>query len=132
MGRKQRVLVEYFDDLTGDPLSEDQVQEVTFGWNNTTYALDLSKAGADKLEKLLKPYVESGRRVSSGRGRPKGSTTGSTRAPSGSGHSKETLAQIREWAVANGHTVSPRGRIAAPILEAWEESHKPTSAAPTG
>lgn len=57
------------------------------------------------------------------RGRPPGGKNKVESKPTGSGMSKETLAQIREWANANGHQVSSRGRIAAPIIAAWEEAH---------
>lgn len=30
---------------------------------------------------------------------------------------------IREWAAANGHTVSKRGRISAPVVEAFNAAH---------
>lgn len=60
------------------------------------------------------------------RGRPAGSTNKApaARKPSGSGRSKEQLQAIRDWANSNGHEVSPRGRIAAPVLAAFEEAHK--------
>lgn len=37
--------------------------------------------------------------------------------------SSAELAEIRAWATANGHEVSSKGRIAAPILEAYEAAH---------
>jgi len=123
MAQKKTVLTEYIDDLTGDVIPEDQVQVVHFGWNDVPYEIDLSKLGAAKLEKFLEPYVSAARRVHGGRGKA-AKAGGSARAPSGSGKSKETLAQIREWAAANGHEVSARGRIAAPIIQAWEDAHK--------
>ena len=124
MAQKKTVITTIIDDMTGDEIPEDQAELVSFGWNGTLYELDLSKLGAAKIEKFLTPYVEAARKVSSTRGRPKGSgSTGSTRAPSGSGRSSEELQSIRDWATKNGHTVSPRGRIAAPILEAYDKAH---------
>lgn len=120
MARKIIQQVTYVDDLTGDELSEDQVHTVVFGWGNSQYEIDLSKAGADKLEKFVKPYVDAARRVSGGRGRPKGS---GGRASSGSGYNKETLAAIRSWAEKNGHEVSSRGRIAQSVIDAYEAAH---------
>lgn len=35
------------------------------------------------------------------------------------------LQAIREWANANGHTVSDRGRIAEPVITAWTAAGKP-------
>lgn len=116
------VQVEYIDDLTGHKLTEDEVHTVKFGWNGTSYEIDVNKAGADKLEKVLKPYVDAGRRVSGGRGRPKGSPTG-TRASSGSGRGPEELANIREWLRKKGHEVSDRGRIKAELVELYDAAH---------
>lgn len=126
MAQKKTVLTEYIDDLTGDVIPEDQVQVVHFGWNDVPYEIDLSKLGAAKLEKFLEPYVSAARRVHGGRGKA-AKAGGSTRAPSGSGKSKEELANIREWAAKNGHEISPRGRIAAPILEAYDAAHAPAN-----
>lgn len=124
MAQKKVVLTTYIDDLTGDELAEDQVHTVSFGWSGTQYEIDLSKAGAEKLEKLIKPYVDAGRRVGSTRGRPRGGSASSSRPNTGSGRSKEELQAIRDWAVKNGHEVSPRGRIKADVLEAFDAAHE--------
>lgn len=125
MARKVIQTVEFIDDLDQKPASEDEISTIDIGWQNKTYRLDLRESNLTKLEKLLTPYLEAAAVVTGGRGRSKGTgTAASTRKPSGSGHSKETLAQIREWAGKNGYEVSPRGRIAAPILEAWESAHQ--------
>ena len=55
------------------------------------------------------------------RGRPKGSTNAS--APSKGKRDPAQLNSIREWARANGHEVSDRGRIAGSIEAAYEEAH---------
>ncbi|MBM4644757.1 Lsr2 family protein [Rhodococcus hoagii] len=122
MAKKIVQLVEYVDDLTGDALPEDQVNTVRFGWDGVEYEIDLGQANAKKLEEMILPYVESGRRVSRSSGRASGGA--SKRPGTGSGRSKEELANIREWAGKNGHEVSPRGRIPAPVLEAYDEAHK--------
>jgi hypothetical protein len=123
MAKKTQVLITIVDDFDGQELSEDQAHEVLFGWQNVSYRMDLSKANADKLEKLLKPYIEHAERLHGGRGRPRGAG-GSKRADTGSGRPKEELQAIRDWAVKNGHEVSPRGRIKADILEAFDKAHE--------
>lgn len=124
MARKTQTIVqiEYYDDLSGSALSEDEVHTVNFGWNGSAYEIDLSKANADKLEKILKPYVDAGRRVSGGRGRPKGSANHS-RTGSGSGRGPEELAIIRAWLRKKGHEVSDRGRIKAELVELYDQAH---------
>lgn len=43
----------------------------------------------------------------------------------GSGYNSEQLAAIRDWARRNGHQVSPKGRIAADIIAAFEADMTP-------
>lgn len=120
MARKVIQQVTIIDDISGEEVPEEQAQEVYFSWGHVNYKIDLSKSNADKFERSMKQYVEAAARVSGGRGRPKGT---SSRASSGSGLSPDQLAQIRDWAKANGHEVSGRGRIAKPVIEAWEAAH---------
>lgn len=120
MARKKIITVEYVDDLTGDTLTEAQVNTVSFAWQNVQYEIDLSRKNADALAKLIKPYVAAGRRVSGGRGRPKRS---GTRASTGSGRNPEQLQAIRDWAGKNGYDVAPRGRIKAEVIEAFDAAH---------
>ena len=42
------------------------------------------------------------------------------KASARAGRSREETAAIREWADANGHEVSARGRIPSSVLEAYE------------
>lgn len=128
MAQRKVVITTIIDDLTDEEIPEDQAVELHFGWSGVNYKIDLSKPNADKFEKQMKQYVEAAARVSGGRGRPRG--TGSKRADSGSGRSKEELQAIRDWAAKNGHEVSPRGRIAAPVLEAFDQSHQSAPSVP--
>ena len=106
----QKVHSSLVDDLDGSAAD----QTVKFGLDGAEYQIDLSKANADKLRNLLAPYLGHGRRVG-GRRSP-------GRRGGGRGATSET-AQIREWAKANGHKVSDRGRIPAPVVEAYHKAH---------
>jgi hypothetical protein len=124
VAKKKQVIttVTITDDWDNKELAESDAVEVRFGWAGTTYEMDLSKTNADKLEKLLKPYVEKARRVGGGRGRPKGS--GSTRPNTGSGRSPDQLAAIREWLKKNGYEVNDRGRIKGELIDLFDAAHK--------
>ena len=82
----------------------------TLALDGTTYELELGDKNFAKLEKALEPFFAVARKQ--GRA-PRGRKTTGGPTPS----------QIREWAEANGHEVSPRGRIAAPIREAYDAAH---------
>lgn len=56
-----------------------------------------------------------------------GAAGSATRRTTGSIRSKSDLplTAIREWASKHGHKVSDRGRVAEPVIKAWEEAGKP-------
>ncbi|HEX6405098.1 MAG TPA: histone-like nucleoid-structuring protein Lsr2 [Pseudonocardiaceae bacterium] len=59
------------------------------------------------------------RKVASGAGRRARKTS-----PSGSGRSREQTQAVREWARAQGHGISNRGRIPASIQQAFDQVHQ--------
>jgi hypothetical protein len=100
------------DDLDGGAAE----RTIVFSWDKTSYEIDLSKKNIAALEKALKPYLGAARTVRqpSGSARRQGTRAVATK--------RADLQSIRDWARANGHTVSERGRIAAAIIEAYEDS----------
>ena len=108
----QRVNIVLEDDLDGSPADE----TVTFALDGVTYEIDLSKANAGKLRDALAAYVGHARRAS-------GRRSSSGRAQGSRGGAKRDLADVREWARKNGHTVSDRGRISAEVQAAYEQAH---------
>ncbi len=110
------------DDLDGSEASG----SVSFALDGASYEIDLSDSNAEKLRDALAGYVASARRVDGGRrgpGRPK--AVKAVKAPRGArtAPDREQTAAIREWARANGHEVSERGRLSASVLAAFEEAH---------
>jgi hypothetical protein len=102
-------IVQISDDLDGSA----NASEVRFGFEGTEYSIDLSSKNRKALEKVLRPYVEAGRKVS-GRSARSGR---STRTKSASDASE--LAAVRAWAKENGHQVSDRGRLPKSVLDAY-------------
>jgi hypothetical protein len=102
------------DDLDGGTAE----RTVIFGWDGHTYEIDLSKKNITALEKALKPYLAAARttRSTTARGLRRGTRTGPA--------TKRTdLQKIRDWARANGHEVSERGRISTSIIQAYDAAH---------
>jgi Lsr2 len=108
----QKVQVILVDDIDGGTADE----TVSFSLDGVAYEIDLSDSNAAKLREVFAPYVGTARRVGgrAAAGRPR-----TRRARSGDSHTEE----IREWAKANGHQVSERGRIAANVVQAYEKAH---------
>lgn len=94
----QQVNVSFVDDLDGGEADG----TVVFGMDGKHYEIDLSEKNAAKLRDLLAPYVGAGRRVGVGSRPPRTSSVPRT--------NREDTKVIREWAVAQGLTVSARGR----------------------
>ena len=105
----QKVNIILVDDLDGTDADE----TLTFGLDGTTYEIDLNDANAKALREALAGYVGHARKVSAGR---RGS---GRRTTAGSSNTKA----VREWARANGHNVSERGRIPGDIQQAYDAAH---------
>ena len=122
----QRQVSVFIDDVTGDELEGGET--VNFALDGVEYQIDLSEQHADELRKAFAPYVLKGRRTG-GRYARAGASAGKPRrsadSPSSatSGGSKRDTQAIREWAQANGHKVSDRGRIPASVVDAYEAAH---------
>ncbi|GEB45734.1 Lsr2 family protein [Microbacterium testaceum] len=109
-----RHIEQTIDDLDGSVLEEGEGTRIVFSLEGRTYEIDLSASNAEKFRSAFAPYVDAARSVrSAGTGRARRSS------PS---KSDVDLSAVREWARANGHTVSDRGRVAAPIVEAWKDA----------
>ena len=96
------------DDLDGSSNAE----TYRFGWQGTEYSIDLSSKNFKAFDKLLRPYVEAGTKITK-----RSSTPGKTPKQS------RDLAAIRAWAKDNGHAVSERGRLPKTVLEQYDAAH---------
>src|SRR4051794_116467 len=101
--------------ITDDIDGSSNAQEYTFGYDGQNYTIDLSKKNKTALDKALKPYLAAARKVRATRDSRRGPTTANSR--------RTDLNEIREWARANGHQVSDRGRIAASVMRDYDAAH---------
>ncbi|MCJ1709545.1 Lsr2 family protein [Microbacterium sp. VKM Ac-2923] len=99
------------DDLDGIVLEQGEGKQITFSIEGRAYEIDLSVKNTDKFYKALTPYIDAARSVKNGAASRGGQPT----RPK----SELDLGAIREWARANGHAVSDRGRILATIVDAY-------------
>lgn len=106
------------DDLDGT--AAEDVETVSFGLDGVTYDIDLKPDNAARLRDVLADFVSSARRTG-GRTSKAASTTRTVVAES---RTKEQTRAIREWARANGHGLSDRGRIPTSIIEEFEKAHR--------
>ncbi|WP_043808957.1 histone-like nucleoid-structuring protein Lsr2 [Rhodococcus triatomae] len=109
----RKTVVELIDDLDGEPIDIGG-ETINFAVNGIEYSIDLSDKNATEFHRKMDYYIKYATRIGS---RKKGTTT-VKRAPNGI-----EAAQVREWAIANGYSVSGRGRVAAAVLEAYTAAH---------
>jgi Lsr2 len=112
MAKRVHVVLE--DDLDGTPAEE----TVAFALDGASYEIDLNTANASTFRDVLAKYVGAARKAETS-SRARNGRARSTAAPV----DREQIKAIRDWARRNGHQVSDRGRIAAPIVEAFNKAH---------
>ena len=57
-GMGKRVITETFSDLSG----ERDAQTITIGWQGYEFTVDLTSHEVNELAKMLRPYLEAGKR----------------------------------------------------------------------
>lgn len=105
----QRVITTLEDDLDGSEASE----TIVFALDGKTYEIDLNDSHAAELREKLAPYLGAARKTSGGRVAVRRIGSAKPAADSGA---------IRTWARENGYEVNDRGRVPAPIREAYEKA----------
>ncbi|HSP36458.1 MAG TPA: Lsr2 family protein [Frankiaceae bacterium] len=109
----QKTVILLTDDLDGS----EAVETVTFGLDGQSYEIDLSEENAADLRERVSEWSQHARK-GGGRAGARGAPRPRSSTPPASAL-KEDVAAIREWARNAGHEVSPRGRIAQKIREAY-------------
>jgi hypothetical protein len=121
----QKVSVVLVDDLDESVATE----TVAFSLDGQSYEIDLNEKNAAQLRDAMSKYVGAARKAGrSGSGSGSGSGGGGRRSarssrPAAAGSDRERVQAIREWARANGHTVSERGRLSSTVIAAYDAAH---------
>jgi hypothetical protein len=95
-------------------------ETVAFGLDGASYEVDACEEHAAALRDAFAPYVGAARRA--GRA-PAAAAPRRPRAAASAG-SRQDVQEIREWARANGHAISERGRLPGAVVRAYEEAHQ--------
>ena len=103
----QRTVTILSDDLDGKEGRD--IATVAFGFDGSTYEIDLSKKNRTALEKALSPYIEAARKTT---------TTPRRRTKK---TSPRATPEDREWLRSNGFpSVKDRGRLPGEAIEALQ------------
>lgn len=111
----QKVQVKLVDDIDG----ADADETVLFSLDGVGYEIDLTSAHAAELREAFAQWVGHARKVGRSSASAAPRPAARRRGRSGDGDAQK----IREWAKANGHEVSERGRISAEVKAAYEAAH---------
>ncbi len=105
-------------------------EEVTFSYDGFSYNLDLCGRHAEEFHNTIQALIAaSSDRTAVGSGRRgriasgADGVAGGKPTPRPARRDKEQLGAIRDWAKANGHKVSDRGRIPGDIEAAFQAAH---------
>jgi len=113
----RRIVHQLVDDIDGSVLEVGEGETVRFSLNGASYEIDLNAGHAAELRAAFEPYISAGRRAGSAAPAVR-SATARKRASR-----NPEVAAIRAWANDNGYTLSERGRIPAPVVEAYNAAH---------
>ena len=102
--KKQTTLL--LDDIDGT----EAVKTVSFAFDGVQYEIDLSEEHLAEITADLEKWSAAARRV--GGRRRVGAIT-----------SARLSSKMRQWAIEQGIEISDRGRIPAPVQEAYREAH---------
>lgn len=110
--------------LTCDLDEEDvpAASTVQFGYDGYSYAFELCEQHLEEFNEVMQQYVASARLADGPRRRRRTATTAPAAGPRPRRGGGDTPA-IRDWARANGYTVSERGRIPLNIRSAYEDAN---------
>ena len=108
----RREIVVLADDLDG---SEAEVRSVKFGFEGSSYEIDLGAANHDKLALALAPFIAAARKETGRRGLV---VAAKAKAPSAA-EQRAFNQRIREWARTQGKEVNDRGRVPAKVIDAY-------------
>lgn len=109
------------DDLDGNDVPDGQAEAIVFSLNGAFYEIDLRSRHADELREGLARFIAAGRRISPPS--PKVTNISHGRRQAGGVDPGQNVA-IRRWANEHGVPVSLRGRIAASVVDAYNEAHR--------
>src|SRR4051794_21278409 len=112
MARKTIILMT--DDLDG---ASEAAETVRFGLDGREYEIDLNEEHARRVREATAQFIPHARKVGHRRGGR--SSSGVPRARAASDDAQDDPNAIREWAKGAGYDVSPRGRIAQKIRDAY-------------
>jgi hypothetical protein len=93
------------------PPTQKAKKTVTFALDGKAYEEELCSRHLKKFSRLIEHYASHARKVRA------------SARPRRTRRSRQHSAEVRSWAIANGHKVPPRGRIPEAITAEYDRAH---------
>lgn len=96
------------DDISPDV---EAIETISFAIGSDGYEIDLGEVNIEKLNKALASFIKHARPISV--------KEVARRATNGTAGNGINLAEVRNWAQSNGHSLGDRGRIPQEIIDKY-------------
>ena len=106
MGHKTKTVVEYFDDMTGETVSGDELHRQKFSVGGKQYELEGTQETIAAFLEVVRPYTEKAKKV-----------------PARTRQGGPSNSEVRAWCKRTGVEVSERGRIPQDIIDQYLAAH---------
>jgi hypothetical protein len=116
----QKVQVMLVCDLHADEVEGSET--IAFGLDGSAYEIDVCDDHGAQMRDAFAPFVGAARRAGRSPIAPAQRRGGRSGRAAAAGD-KQRVSEIRDWARANGHQVSERGRISSTVLAAYQAAH---------
>ena len=98
-------------------------ETVSFGLDGAAYEIDVCEEHAGELRDAFASYVGAARRAGRSSATSSGGARRTSRPAARTDGDRDRVSAIREWARANGHQVSERGRLSGVVTQAYDAAH---------
>lgn len=121
----QKNITQILDDITGEILTDGNVETLVFAFDGKAFTIDLSKANAEEFRTVLAPYIDVARPIE-----PEVAAGAASKTRAGVDPKRSArLKAIREWAISEGFSVAPRGRVSAELEKRYDAAQREGSVA---
>lgn len=119
----RKEIVEYIDDLDGEPIDAGLAQTIRFTVDNVDYEIDLRPAHVEQLRRDMTRWIAAARPPCGDPDHRHGTAPAAETKRPVAARDRYQLAAVRSWAKSQGITVPARGRVPRQVLEQFDAAH---------
>lgn len=122
----RKEIVEYTDDLDGEPIDAGLAQTIRFTVDDIGYEIDLRPAHAERLRRDVARWIAAAHPTDTDPDPdpdPQCDAAATARTTRPAARDRYQLAAVRSWAKSRGIAVSARGPIRQQVLAQFDQAH---------